>query len=98
MRRTYINGPDGKLVEVRRAAPRRRLMIIGDHHEPFQSCADGRIYESKSAYRRSLKEMGLEEVGNERAHVAQPKEYEPDERDIVDCLKASYREHGVDVV
>lgn len=43
------------------AAPR----IIRDVVEPFQSMADGRLYDSKSAYRRTLKERGLVELGND---------------------------------
>ena len=39
--------------------------LIRDQHEPFKSMADGRIYDSKSAYRRTLKEKGLTEVGND---------------------------------
>lgn len=39
--------------------------IISDHHDPFVSQADGRTYDSKSAYRRSLRERGMVEVGND---------------------------------
>ncbi len=39
--------------------------LIRDYHEPFKSMADGHIYDSKSAYRRTLKEKGLTEVGND---------------------------------
>ncbi len=39
--------------------------LISDHHEPFKSMADGRTYDSKSAYRRTLKDRGLTELGND---------------------------------
>lgn len=39
--------------------------LIRDHHEPFRSMADGKVYDSKSAYRATLKARGLVEVGND---------------------------------
>ena len=50
------------MVEVAKAAPRPRLYIIGDSHQPFKSMADGKMYDSKSAYRAELKARGFEEV------------------------------------
>lgn len=38
--------------------------IVSDSHDPFVSMADGRTYDSKSAYRATLKDRGLSEVGN----------------------------------
>ena len=46
--------------------------LIRDSVEPFQSMADGLLYDSKSAYRRTLKERGLVELGND-APVQAPK-------------------------
>lgn len=43
--------------------------VISDTHAPFRSMADGRIYDSKSAYRRTLKDRGLVEVGNDTSHI-----------------------------
>ena len=43
--------------------------IISDTHEPFRSMADGKIYDSKSAYRATLKARGLVEVGNDTSHM-----------------------------
>ena len=49
-----------------RPPPRKRLQIIGDAPEqPFKSMADGKMYDSKSAYRREIKARGFEELGNE---------------------------------
>lgn len=69
---------DGELVPKHLASrlprgPRSRLsapMISSDTHEPFQSMADGKMYDSKSAYRASLKLHGMREIGNDIAsHV-----------------------------
>lgn len=65
---------DGQWVE--NAAPRAAtgMQIIPDTIDSFKSMADGKYYDSKSAYRRELKARGYEEVGNERPA---PREYEP---------------------
>ena len=43
-----------------------RMEIIRDETAEFLSMADGKTYQSKSRYRRSLKERGLVELGNDR--------------------------------
>jgi hypothetical protein len=71
---------DGELVEKSRAAPlhlgfRNRSglaapMLIQDTTAAFQSMADGKMYDSKAAYRASLKVHGMREIGNEiEAHI-----------------------------
>lgn len=40
--------------------------VQSDSMAPIRSHADGRMYDSKSQYRRDLKARGLIEVGNER--------------------------------
>ena len=40
--------------------------VISDTIDPFRSMADGRMYDSKSQYRRDLRARGLAEVGNDR--------------------------------
>lgn len=47
--------------------------IITDTIDPFRSMADGKIYSSKSAYRRELRARGLVEIGNERIERQTPK-------------------------
>lgn len=47
-------------------------MLMRDHIDPFQSMADGQFYDSKSAYRRTLKERGLVELGNDAPLQAPP--------------------------
>lgn len=51
-----------------------RLQIIRDHVGDFQSMADGKRYDSKSQYRRSLKEAGFIEMGNDHPT---PQPYKP---------------------
>lgn len=40
--------------------------VITDSIDPFLSHADGKVYDSKSSYRKMLKQKGLEEVGNDK--------------------------------
>lgn len=40
--------------------------VIEDTMEPMLSHADGKMYDSKSAYKRALKEQGYQVIGNER--------------------------------
>lgn len=47
------------------------LHVISDSIAPFRSQADGKMYDSKSAYRRDLKSRGLIEVGNENVQARQ---------------------------
>ncbi len=39
--------------------------LIRDQIDPFKSMADGKLYDSKSAYRQTLKDRGLTEIGND---------------------------------
>ena len=47
------------------ASPLPRPMLIRDHMEPLQGMHDGKFYDSKSALRRSYKEGGFVELGND---------------------------------
>ncbi len=60
--------------------------VNGDQTEPFLSHADGKMYDSKSAYRQQLKERGFEEVGG-----TQPvqKAKKPNEEKLVADIKRS---------
>lgn len=74
---------DGELVEKSRAEPLtwgflQRSdsvpcpMLNSDTADGFRSMADGKMYDSKSAYRASLRAHGMQEIGNEvSAHLAQ---------------------------
>lgn len=57
--------------------PRRAPMVISDNHAPFRSMADGRMYDSKSAYRRELKARGFEELGNDLPPHRDARDFEP---------------------
>lgn len=74
---------DGGVVEVvkqdpceRRAAPYISGDYMGEGVNGLMSMADGKYYDSKSAYRRSLKEKGLIELGTDApsAEKARPLE------------------------
>jgi len=65
---------DGELVPKHLAAPlvqrgaRSRLaapMLNLDTVDAFRSMADGRMYDSKAAYRAELKRQGVREIGND---------------------------------
>ena len=79
---------EGNWIDAALLARRRRAtgpMVILDTTDAFQSMADGGQYDSKSAYRRSLKERGFVELGNDRPATAA---YEPPsaEADIAKVL------------
>ena len=46
---------------------------ISDHMDPTKHMADGRIYDSKSAFRKATRAAGCIEVGNETAAVTKPR-------------------------
>ena len=80
---------DGDWVEASKAAPRnpvhgRGPMLIRDQMAPIRSMADGRMFDSKRGYYRSLKEQGREIVGDDYAWTQQQPTYEPQDvgRDI----------------
>lgn len=50
------------------------LSVISDEHSPFKSMADGKFYDSKSAYRRTIKGR-FDEVGD-MAPLPETKEYQ----------------------
>lgn len=67
-RETYVLR-NGELVLKHLAAPLPTSggpFVISDTMDPIRSQADGRMYDSKSAYERSVKAHGAEIVGNER--------------------------------
>lgn len=43
----------------------KRVYGVADGCDPIKSMVDGTVYESKSAYRRHLKQNGYIEVGND---------------------------------
>lgn len=78
-----------------RPTPRKRLQIIGDAPErPFQSMADGKMYDSKSRYRAELRARGFEELGNEMQECVGG-QFEPN--DWRDDLAETASEYGVNL-
>lgn len=51
--------------------------VISDAAEPFRSHADGKTYDSKSAYRRELRARGYVELGNDRPNPHRHREEMP---------------------
>ncbi len=82
-RATYVIR-DGELVEKRLARPHplagRRLGIAPyirtDGMDALRSMADGRMYDSKSAYYASVRAAGCEIVGNDRDGFGSPPGYD----------------------
>lgn len=70
---TFRNGQWVDKEELRYSQPhpnRSQLpcpMVIRDHMEPIQGMHDGKIYTSKAALRKSYREGGYIEVGNDTA-------------------------------
>lgn len=88
MTRRHYRMIDGKLTEVFRAPPRPRVALISDHHEPFKSMADGKIYDSKSAYRRECKARGHEELGNDVEMRTPEVDHGDIERDVAEAMES----------
>ncbi len=49
-------------------------MVISDAMDPVQSMLDGKLYDSKSTLRRTYKEGGVVEVGNDSS-IVDPKPF-----------------------
>lgn len=79
-RATYVMR-DGALVEKRFAAPLHHANsapnIRPDGMDAIVSQADGRTYDSKSAYYGSVKRAGCEIVGDDRGGFGRRPEYRP---------------------
>lgn len=62
-------------------------MINSDTMDETQSMLDGKYYTSKSALRRTYRQAGVEEVGNDPARLRKPKKPKPDRKAIHDTLQ-----------
>lgn len=62
-------------------------MILTDCMDPVRSQLDGKMYTSKSALRRTYREAGVVEVGNDPARLRQPQKSKPDRQAIKDSLE-----------
>lgn len=102
MRGTWIfDETTGKLIPKSewhgRQAPKQRAefptpMVISDCIE-IKSMADGRVYTSKATLRKSYRENGYVEVGNEEMKMPPPPE--PDRKGIQEAIKTSFEKTGI---
>ncbi len=65
--------------------------VIQDSCEPFVSHLDGKTYDSKSEYRRTLKAAGMVELGNDQIKPRPRDEDRSLERDIAQAMKDHWR-------
>ena len=79
---------DGLVTEIPREVVtiQRGAQIIGDYiagpGDALKSMADGKMYDSKSAYRKSLKAQGLVELGNDAPSTCEEPEYKICEKEL----------------
>lgn len=64
-----------------------RFYVVSDSMDAIQSMADGKMYDSKSAYRRELKARGMVEIGNENIEF-KPKSSPP----VKDALRQAWQQ------
>ncbi len=81
MTRTIYVLRGGALIDKREAPPLHRAaaapMIRPDGMAPLRSMADGRTYDSRSAYYASVRAAGCEIAGDERAPFDRRRAFEP---------------------
>lgn len=80
-RATYVIR-DGQLVEKYLAAPLHdpsaAPFVRTDGMDAIRSMADGQVYDSRSAYYRSVRQAGCEIVGDDRGGYGKRPEYRPE--------------------
>lgn len=88
----------GELVEKRYAPPLNgSAYIISDHLDDVVNPLDGRAYDSKSAFYRTVREAGCEIAGNDSSLTARPRTFsevphaDQDIKTAIEQLKAGYR-------
>jgi hypothetical protein len=99
-----VHPETGKLVPadqyVRPRGPRSHLpapQVIGDVMDPVQSMLDGKLYDSKSRLRRTYREAGMVEVGNDSS-VTDPKPFKrpgPDRQAIKAAVGRAFSKAGL---
>lgn len=62
-------------------------MIIGDHMDAAEHPCDGKVYESKSAFRRVTKANGCIEVGTDPQRLKKFSPRKPDRKGIREAVK-----------
>lgn len=72
-----------------------RFYVQSDNIDAFRSMADGRTYDSKSAYRADLKARGLVEVGNDsQGQIARRPNIGMDRGARREAIRQTYRQLG----
>jgi hypothetical protein len=87
---------EGQWYPVGRHVPAPRVHIIGDHMDATKHMADGRTYDSKSAFRAATRAAGCVELGNDAPVGAPPPdvnraELRNDIRTAFEQLEQGYR-------
>lgn len=77
--------------QVRRSAPSRGPSVISDHLDGLWNPADGRHYDSRSAYFRTMKAHGCEI--DDRRYDPKVPQYEPE--GIGQDIKRAMEAHGL---
>lgn len=99
-RATYVIR-DGQLVEKHLAEPLHQgelaPFVRADGMDAVRSMADGKLYDSKSAYYGSVKRAGCEIVGDDRGGFGPRPEYRPrgigrDIKTAIEKLQAGHRD------
>jgi len=79
---------------IRQRGPQVITDSAGDTIHGIQSMADGKMYDSKSAYRKSLKEKGLVELGNDAPTQGKGPEASISERELKHDIKTAIEQLG----
>lgn len=79
---------------VRQRGPQVISDYAGKDIHGIQSMADGKYYDSKSAYRKSLKEKGLVELGNDAPTQGKGPEASISERELKHDIKTAIEQLG----
>ncbi len=97
-RRLYVYDKElKKLVEVTQDyEPTPRVHVIGDEmpptaHPGLPPGAPNRMFNSKSAFRRVTKELGLTEIGNEKLPKSKPYKPQMNVRDMWERAEADVK-------
>lgn len=89
----WFNIGDGREVYRRVPEPKGKRsdlpspMLSLDTMEAVQHPCDGRLYDSKSAFRRVTKAHGCVELGNDAQRMAEREKPKPDRRSIRDAVR-----------
>lgn len=78
---------DGELVPKHLAEPVNAPYIRTDGMEPTRNMADGKMYDSRSAYERAVKAAGCEIIGNDQNSPSRGHEPRGVERDIARAIE-----------